>query len=448
MFFYERIKIRKLLLINIILSVVIYIGIGIYEHSVFLRVDKNLINLFIYLGMLLWFIVKARKTENTVSDFVRGYKEGFSRKETSLVILFHFIVTIGFIFIILLIVSYIDPNLMDRVLYNEDMIIPQDFNSKIYYAITAVILAPIIEEIVFRGIILNRFRTKWGIGKAIILSSVLFGILHYELAVTGALTLGICLALIYLRTENILVPITIHFINNLIATAFMFLPSENTGTVESFTLQEARLIGWSVGVPLIIVSLIFFIKYYKKNWPQGRSKRKALLVVDMQQAFFSLKDKKLYRPEILVNNVSRLIESARESKIPVIYIQHSGNKGSLLERGSDTWSIHESIKRLKNDIVIHKKTVDPFTRTTLKKELEFMNAGEIIVTGLQTEYSIDSACRYAAGLGYRVTLVSDAHSTFDSNILNSEQIITHHNKILSDYFVRLNSTEEIIGKIQ
>jgi uncharacterized protein len=445
--FYERIKIRSLFIVNILLSIAVFIGIGIYEHSFYIRVDKNLVMLFTYSGLLLWFIWKAKKTGNSPSDFTRNFSAGLRWKEIVLVLLFHFLITIGFIFLVVLLVSYLNPELINTVLYDEDMIAPQGLNSKIYYAITAVILAPVVEEIAFRGIILNRFRVKWGIGRAVILSSILFGVLHYKLAIVGALTLGICLALIYIRTENILISITIHFINNLIASAFLFLPAEDLGTVETFTLGQARIAGWLLGVPLFIVSAIFLITYFRKNWPKATSKRKALLIVDMQEAFFNFSGRELHKAVELINNTSKLIEWARETKLPIIYMQHAGTSGGKLQFGTEGWHIHHSIAPLRTDTVIHKKTVDPFTHTSLKKVLAFMNIGQLIIAGLQTEYSIDTACRYAAGLGYKVILASDAHSTFDSSHMDAEHIIEHHNKILGNYFVTLKSTVEITDNI-
>lgn len=444
LFFYERIKIRTLLIVNILLSILVFIGIGIYEHSLFIKIDKNLVTLFTYCGLLLWFLWRARKSNNKPFDFVQGFKKGFKFKEIILVILFHFLITIGFIFLVILILSYINPNLINTVLYDDNMIAPQSLKSKIYYGVTAVILAPIVEELAFRGIILNRFRAKWGISRAVILSSILFGVLHMKLAIIGAVTLGICLALIYIKTENILLSITVHFLNNLFAVSFMFLPSGPSRSIEGFTLREARIMGWALGVPLCIASIVFLAKYFRKNWPRKGSSRKALLVIDMQQAFFSLKDRELYRADTLINNITTLVKEARDRKIPIIYLQHTSNSGGQLQRNTEGWQIHPTIMPMKDDRVIYKKSVDPFTNTVLKKELEFMNIGQLIVTGLQTEYSIDTACRYGAGLGYRVTLVSDAHSTFDSSLMKAEQIIEHHNKILSDCFVFLNSTEGII----
>jgi hypothetical protein len=40
--------------------------------------------------------------------------------------------------------------------------------------------------------------------------------------------------------------------------------------------------------------------------------------------------------------------------------------------------------------------------------------------------------------------LSDAHSTFDSSVLTAEQIVAHHNSTLSDGFVALSRTDEVM----
>jgi len=62
---------------------------------------------------------------------------------------------------------------------------------------------------------------------------------------------------------------------------------------------------------------------------------------------------------------------------------------------------------------------------------------------LQTEYCIDTTCPRAFTLGYEVTLVKDAHSTWDSSLLKANRIIEHHNNVLGGWFVTLKSEREI-----
>jgi nicotinamidase-related amidase len=46
---------------------------------------------------------------------------------------------------------------------------------------------------------------------------------------------------------------------------------------------------------------------------------------------------------------------------------------------------------------------------------------------VKTDYCIDTACRDANGLGYAITLVSDAHTTFDMLELRATRIIVPQN---------------------
>ena len=53
---------------------------------------------------------------------------------------------------------------------------------------------------------------------------------------------------------------------------------------------------------------------------------------------------------------------------------------------------------------------------------------------------VKSACRAAAALGYRVALVADAHTTFDSPVLPAERIIAHAEE--NGCFFEINSSPD------
>ncbi|WP_297980053.1 CPBP family intramembrane glutamic endopeptidase [uncultured Methanobrevibacter sp.] len=88
----------------------------------------------------------------------------------------------------------------------------------IVYFVAIVVLSPIVEELLFRGIFLRRFNKEFNnLNLAIILSSVLFGICHGFGGILGAILFGICVSILYVKSNNILVPIFAHFLNNLIS---------------------------------------------------------------------------------------------------------------------------------------------------------------------------------------------------------------------------------------
>ena len=168
----------------------------------------------------------------------------------------------------------------------------------------------------------------------------------------------------------------------------------------------------------------------------------ALLVIDVQLGMFEESDP-VQRGDRLLATINDLITRARAAGIPVIYVQHSGGENHLLEPGSPGWPIHPAIVPAKGELVIHKRHPDSFQETDLQHELEMRGIRHLIVAGIQTEYCVDTTCRRAYSLGYDVTLVQDAHSTWDTEYLKASQIIDHHNQVLESWFVTLKEARMI-----
>ena len=84
--------------------------------------------------------------------------------------------------------------------------------------ITIAFLPAVFEELLFRGVIFTSFNKKYGVGIAIIISALLFGIYHMNW-VQGiyASIFGLLLAYIYFKSNSLFVPIIFHFINNLMS---------------------------------------------------------------------------------------------------------------------------------------------------------------------------------------------------------------------------------------
>ena len=72
-------------------------------------------------------------------------------------------------------------------------------------------LPPLVEEIIFRGFLLERWSVKWRVGVAVIVQAVAFGILHVD--PVGAGVFGVVMALMYLRSGS-LWSRSMHAINN------------------------------------------------------------------------------------------------------------------------------------------------------------------------------------------------------------------------------------------
>lgn len=83
--------------------------------------------------------------------------------------------------------------------------------------LASIILAPVVEEIAFRGLIFRGFRCSVSLLLAVILSSVCFGIWHRNLAqFCGTVPMGVILALLYYQTGKLRYAILCHSLSNLV----------------------------------------------------------------------------------------------------------------------------------------------------------------------------------------------------------------------------------------
>ncbi|MCP3933238.1 MAG: CPBP family intramembrane metalloprotease [Bacteroidetes bacterium] len=95
--------------------------------------------------------------------------------------------------------------------------------------IGGVIIGPVCEEIIFRGIILEGFFKKYKPNKAILFSALIFGLIHFQpLQVIPAFFIGLVLGWIYFKTQSLWVCIGIHVLNNLIALTFSDIGTESS----------------------------------------------------------------------------------------------------------------------------------------------------------------------------------------------------------------------------
>ncbi|PFE03861.1 cysteine hydrolase [Bacillus cereus] len=160
--------------------------------------------------------------------------------------------------------------------------------------------------------------------------------------------------------------------------------------------------------------------------------KKALVVIDVQEGMYTANGP-VHNGQKLLETLQELIQKCRSNEIPVIYVQHNGPKGHPFEKGKPAWNIHSDIAPKDGDTIIEKETPDSFHKTNLRKVLEDKEIEHVIISGMQTEYCVDTTTRRAFSEGYKVTLIRDAHSTFDSEQLSAEEIVKHHNAVLGAF---------------
>lgn len=165
--------------------------------------------------------------------------------------------------------------------------------------------------------------------------------------------------------------------------------------------------------------------------------RIALLVIDVQQGMFH-KSHPIYKADELLKNINSLVERAHQAGVHVFYIQHSDQRDLI--QGSEAWQLHPQLRPLEKDGFIFKQKSNSFEGTNLDEILKSKDIDSLIITGLVTHGCVKNGCLGAKQLGYKVTLVQDAHSSYSAK---AAQLIEEWNERLRIENVELKPASRI-----
>lgn len=117
--------------------------------------------------------------------------------------------------------------------------------------VLVVIMAPIIEEYLFRGFVFTETKRAFSLAASVVLNGLIFGLYHMNL-LQGINTFffGMVLSLVYYYRKNITDAIIVHMVNNLVAVSSMYIP------------QYAEILG-IILIVSIFVGGYFFYKVIK-----------------------------------------------------------------------------------------------------------------------------------------------------------------------------------------
>lgn len=165
----------------------------------------------------------------------------------------------------------------------------------------------------------------------------------------------------------------------------------------------------------------------------------ALLVIDMQNGVIE----GCHERDAVAANVGSLVERARRERVPVIWVQHSGEE---LTRGSDSWRIIRELSPSENEPLVEKNYADAFEDTGLEAILASLEVGRLVVTGAQTDTCIRSTLHGAFVRGYDAALVGDAHTTEDLTAWGAPPpgLVIAHTNLYWKYQTAPGRTAEVV----
>jgi nicotinamidase-related amidase len=160
----------------------------------------------------------------------------------------------------------------------------------------------------------------------------------------------------------------------------------------------------------------------------------ALVVIDVQKIMFMVPAWQPHDGEAVVDRIAALVAKARAAGTPVFFVQHHDPHGEHMKPGAPGFPFVDKLTPGASDDVTVKTKSSAFHGTDLDAKLKRAGIDHLVVTGMQSEYCVDSAVRGAYERGYKVTLVSDAHSTGDTKVAKAKDIVAIQNDTMADSF--------------
>lgn len=129
-----------------------------------------------------------------------------------------------------------------------------DYGRGIWALLTLVVAAPILEELLCRGLVLGALRNRFGVVAAWLLSSLFFGVLHLQpMLVVNAFVIGLILGYIYILTDSLWATIILHALNN--GVAYLLLTTGH-GDMLLTDLIGNRTLYWIIYIGAAVVTLL------------------------------------------------------------------------------------------------------------------------------------------------------------------------------------------------
>lgn len=194
-------------------SVEVIDGFAIFDHFSDALLTSVILSALIFIGVIVYYYYRKRHVVRPPYRFDRlnGYQMSIS-----------LIMGVGCVFLsqlIIIISETIGIISLDNLEDYGQLIMSMIGQSPTWLILLTIgIIAPIAEELLFRGLVFHMFNRHMNVKIALIVQGLLFGAFHMNL-VQGvyASVLGIVLGIAYLLTGSLWIPIIIHIVNNSVA---------------------------------------------------------------------------------------------------------------------------------------------------------------------------------------------------------------------------------------
>lgn len=132
--------------------------------------------------------------------------------------------------------------------------------------VAVVVLAPIFEEVIFRGVLYNTFRHHCSVLLSASLSALLFGAIHLEpVVVIEGFFAGFLFSYLYIVKRSIFAPIILHMCNNAMAYALSVLSYADKSIPELVGGKRYYVLIYVLSVLIVIGAAVIMIRRMKRK---------------------------------------------------------------------------------------------------------------------------------------------------------------------------------------
>jgi nicotinamidase-related amidase len=151
-----------------------------------------------------------------------------------------------------------------------------------------------------------------------------------------------------------------------------------------------------------------------------------VIVIDLQTGMFDGDiEPPIHGADQLVENVRTVLGWARVRGHPVGFVRHDGAPGDSLAPGKPGWAVWPALGQAADEPTFSKSVGDAFSNPALGDWVG--GAAGVILLGAQSDACVAATVKGALERGLAVTVVADAHSTWDYNGEAAPQIIEREN---------------------
>jgi len=244
--------------------------------EVSLRLGSDFLFILFYFPLLVYLLFLLKKHHISLSFFLPEKKRGNRSKDLGL----YTLVFLSFILFItgLHVVGFHFLAGLDNeqaLLYFGEIVDTQP--TTVWLFLGGMFLAPLVEELLFRGILTNKLARNMNVKTALLISVLVFSIAHLRLDPTLILW-GFFFNIVYIKSQSLLYPIVFHFMYNSISEGLriFFRQPKSFRIVQGMrTLPDSYV--WLIYLvtfgALIYLLVVLFIWVFKKKYalsPRGR----------------------------------------------------------------------------------------------------------------------------------------------------------------------------------